>query len=130
VLHILFGAALIGHGLGHIMGFLAAWTRIPMAFTDAPWLFSKGVTVASKTGRIWGLLWLLVLATTVASGVAVMAFADWWRPLAVASAVASLVVIVPWWRAAKPARNAVLFDIVVLLALAPSWGATIAGTAR
>jgi hypothetical protein len=38
MLRIIVSLAFIGHGLGHVTGFLSARTRSPAGFTDAPWI--------------------------------------------------------------------------------------------
>ena len=117
MLRIIVALVLIAHGLGHSMGVLAAWTPIPSGLTNRPWLFSGGVLLDSGTGRVWSLIWLAALLVTTAGGVGLLLQQDWWRTVAVAGAVLSLVAIVPWlavlslvasvpWLAAMPPVSA------------------------
>jgi len=110
---------LIAHGLGHSMGMLAAWTAIPSGLTNRPWLFSNGVLLDSGLGRVWGLLWLAALLITTAGGMGLLLHQDWWRTVAVAGALLSLVAIVPWLAAMPPfsAFGAVVVDLLVLALL-------------
>ena len=53
--------ALLGHGAGHVMGFLAAWTKLPMGFVDQPWVFGGDIMIQTAIGRVFGLVWLVAL---------------------------------------------------------------------
>lgn len=115
---------LLAHGIGHIMGFLAAWTTVPMGFTDRPWLFSDTITVESAVGRAFGLLWLVAMIAFLGAAFGLIGHQVWWRPLLIAAAVISLAAILPWWNTvtAGPRFGAVLVDLVILIALLPPWG--------
>ncbi len=120
----LLAIALIGHGIGHVMGFLAAWTKLPMGFSKVPWVLPGGFTINSAVGRAFGLLWLVAMIGFIGAGLGVLGIAvqqDWWRPLALASAVISLVAIVPWWNTVGPKLGPLLFDLIVLAGLL-FWG--------
>lgn len=115
---------LLAHGVGHMMGFLAAWTTIPMGFNTNPWLLSSHVTVQSAVGRAFGLLWLVALVGFVGATIGLITDQGWWRGLAIAAAFISLVAIVPWWNTVTPGSRlgAVLVDVVIIAALLPAWG--------
>lgn len=115
---------LLAHGIGHIMGFLAAWTTVPMGFTDRPWLFSDTITVESAVGRAFGLLWLVAMIAFLGAAFGLIGHQVWWRPLLIAAAVISLAAILPWWNTvtAGPRFGAVLVDLAILIALLPPWG--------
>jgi hypothetical protein len=119
MVRIIVALVLIAHGIGHSMGVVAAWTTIPSGLTNRPWLFSGGVLLDSGMGRVWGVLWLAALLVTTAGGVGLLLQQDWWRGVAVAGAVLSLVAIVPWLAAMPPvsAFGAVAVDILVLAIL-------------
>ncbi len=127
MLRIIVALMIIGHGIGHIMGFLAAWTRVPMGFTDRPWIFSSGVTIGSALGRAFGLLWLVAMVATVASGIGLLIRADWWPPLAIVGSIISLLVIAPWWNTVAPGPRfwASLVDLIILAALLLPWRETV-----
>jgi hypothetical protein len=110
---------LIGHGLAHISGVLAAWTSADVGFKDNPWIFSSGVRLCSGIGRVWGLIWLLAGIVLAGSGVGLILRQAWWLDLALLGSVLSLVAIVPWWKAAPPgAKIGVAFDLLLIIALA------------
>jgi hypothetical protein len=115
---------LLAHGIGHIMGFLAAWTTVPMGFTDRPWLFSDTITVESAVGRAFGLLWLVAMIAFLGAVFGLIGHQVWWRPLLIAAAVISLAAILPWWNTVTAGARfgAVLVDLVILIALLPPWG--------
>lgn len=88
----LFGGFLVIHGVGHAAGL---------------WMGN----------RIFAAVWLVGLAGFVAAGLAFLGVVvprEWWRALAVASAVVSLVAVVPWWRSVP---QAFIADAGVLMAV-------------
>jgi hypothetical protein len=115
---------LIAHGIGHAMGFMAAWTTIPSGLTTGHWLFSDGVTMNSAVGRAFGLLWLVGLVAFMGSGFGLLMGAAWWQPLAIAASVISLVAIVPWLNVMPmgSAFGAVAVDVITLVVLLTPWG--------
>jgi hypothetical protein len=115
---------LLAHGVGHIMGFLAAWTDVPMGFNNRPWLLSQGVTIDGGVGRAFGLLWLVALIAFVGGALGLVGHQDWARPLLVAAAFISLIAILPWWNTvtAGARTGAILVDLAVIFALLPPWG--------
>ena len=119
MLRIVFALPLLGHGLAHLSGFLAAWTGANTGFPDKPWIFSSAVYLNSPVGKVFGLLWLLSLTGLAGSGLGILLRQEWWPVLAMAGAILSLVVIVPWWQAVPPgAWIGAAFDIIILVILA------------
>jgi hypothetical protein len=114
----------LAHGIGHIMGFMAAWTNIPMGFTDRPSLLSDTLTLESMVGRVFGLLWLVAMVTFLGSVYGLIAHQEWWRVLMIVAAVISLLAILPWWNTVTPGSKigATLVDVVLIATLLPSWG--------
>jgi len=98
--------ALFMHGLAHLSGFFAAWTKAEVGYPARPALFSKKVMLQSPLGKVFGL-----------------AFGQgWWSGAALAGAGVSLFVILPWLRSVPPgAWFGAVFDVVILLALALPW---------
>jgi len=110
------GIPLIFHGLAHVSGFLASWTRAEVGYAAEGWVLPGRVTLQSGVGRGFGLLWLVAMAGLVASGAGLLTGQSWWRPLAGASAAVSLAAIVPWWNTVPPgARIGAAFDVGVIL---------------
>ncbi len=118
MLKIINGLALIAHGIGHIMGFMASWTTVPMGFSHDPWVLSSNVTLESVIGRIFGLVWLVAMLGSMIAGYGLLSGQAWWRTLAIVSAVVSLAVIVPWWNTVNVGPKwGALFDVAVLVVL-------------
>jgi hypothetical protein len=111
------------HGIGHIMPTVASWfpglTQWPR-FAGTSWLF-VGKSIASPIGVIFGLFALAVLVSFLVGVYGSWTQQAWARLVLIASAVASIVVIVPWvnvW----PQGNvfgALLVDALVLVVLLP-----------
>lgn len=111
-------ATFIIHGLAHLSGFTTAWTSKNAGFKDEPWLFSQGITLHTRTGKAFGLLWLLAAFLLIASGIGLLLRGPWWPTLALIGSVASLVAIVPWWRAVVPgAKVGAAFDLLTIAVL-------------
>ena len=114
---------LLAHGVGHVMGFLAAWTKLPMGFVDRPWVFGGDVKIQTAIGRVFGLVWLVALVGFVGAGIGLLFQREWWSTLAIASSVVSILVIVPWWNTVTPSARLwpLLVDVLVLAALLGPW---------
>jgi hypothetical protein len=122
MLHFIVIAAFILHGLAHLSGFMAAWTRNSSGFSDRPMMLSTGVTLHSGVGHVFGLLWLVAAICSVGAGIGLAAQQPWWLILAVAQAIVSLIVIVPWWNTVVAgAKVGAVFDVIVLIALLLPW---------
>jgi hypothetical protein len=110
------------HGLAHISGFFAAWTKADVDYTKNPWVFSKGVMLNSPTGKVFGILWLVAAVALAASGFGLAFGGAWWPGTAVLGAAVSLLVILPWLQSVPPGAWAgAAFDAFILLGLAPPW---------
>ena len=122
ILSIILIAAFLMHGLAHLSGFFAAWTRRDAGFSQNPWLFSKGLMLKSNLGRVFGLLWLVAAIVLVWSGLSLLFRTGMWPLLPITGALLSLLVIVPWWNTIPPgAKVGAIFDLLILLALLPPW---------
>ena len=122
MLHFIVIAAVIPHGLAHVSGFMASWTRNSSGFSDRPWVLSMAVTLHSGVGHIFGLLWLVAAICSVGAGIGLAAQQAWWPILAVAQAIASLIAIVPWWNTVVAgAKASAVFVVIVLIALLLPW---------
>ncbi len=116
--------AVLMHGLGHVMGPLAAWLGVDVGFSDAPWIFGGETRFDSGVGKFWGLLWLLALVGFVAAVIILLSGQTWWHCVLVPAAFLSLIAILPWWNTVVPGARygAVLMDLAILVALLPAWG--------
>jgi hypothetical protein len=108
---------LIAHGLAHLSGLLAPFTRRDLGFAEQPWAFAHGITLHSAVGRACGLLWLAAALGLVGSGLGLLLGQIWWAAVAFAAALLSLIVILIWWKAVPlGARVGAAFDLAILLA--------------
>lgn len=96
----LFGSFLILHGLGHTAGFFVG-------------------------NRTFGVLWLLGLVGFVPAGLAFLGVwvpREWWRPLAVGSALVSIAIILVFWPPSLgPMLNALVANVGILAILWLHW---------
>jgi hypothetical protein len=132
MLKIVIAIVLLMHGVGHIMGIFAAWTTVPMGFSNNSWILSGSVTITSPIGRAFSLLWLAATLITVAAGWGLLTNQEWWRPLAIAGAILSLVVFIPWATVAPSGSvvGAIAVDVLVLIALLGPWQEQVVRTLR
>lgn len=80
-------------------------------------------TLDSSVGMAWGLLWGVAMIFLVGSGLGVLLGEEWWRFLAIAGSVISIVAVVPWWESVVAgAKAGVALDVAVLLVLVLPWG--------
>lgn len=108
---------LFGHGIGHITGLLAAFTKAG-GFSDRPWIFSPRIHLQSGIGRIFGILWLVAMLSLAASGIGVILGQGWWVIMAVGGSIISLVVILPFWNTVVlGAKVGAALDILTLVVL-------------
>ena len=120
LLHILIAAALLVHGLSHVVWFLAAWTPYKLGVVDGPWVLPGDVTLTGVVGRIIGLLALVAMALLMIAGVALLASEEWWRGAARMGVFSSLIVVLPWWPRIphRIGLQAIIVDIVLLFIIA------------
>jgi hypothetical protein len=132
MLRIIIALILLAYGVGHVMGMLGAWTSIPSGLSSGHWLLSSTVTIDSALGRAFSLLWLLAMIGTVSAALGLLFQQAWWQPLAVASAILSLVAIGPWLNVMPvgSAIGAVLVDVIVLVGLLGPWHESLAHALR
>jgi hypothetical protein len=101
-LRIIIAVVLFLHGIGHIMGVIPALRPTEVkGWNSRSWLLTPllGETVSRVLS---GVLFIVALAGFVASGLALLGWLvphEWWRTLAVVSAVVSLVTVVLFWNA-------------------------------
>jgi hypothetical protein len=130
MLRYILATLLILHGLGHVMGFVAAWVpSADMGFTGAPSILWSEATVEGTVGKAFGVLWLVALVASVGAGYGLIFGYAWWRTLAIASALISLAAIVPWLNSVPPGAKfgGVLVDLLLLVILLVPWGEPLSG---
>ena len=108
------------HGIGHVIWFLAAWTRVRTGFGEGRWILPGDVTIRSPLGKLWGLVALLVMLLFVAAALALLSGSLTWRSLANTGVILSLGIVAPWARQAPgwSAINAIIADLVLLILVA------------
>ena len=127
VLQYLAALMLLGHGLGHLVGVLPAWTSINPGGEDKPWILPGGHMMNSTVGKIWGVFWIAAMVLFVISSAGVFMDRHWWRQWAIIGSVVSIVAIVPWWNTVVVgAKAGVALDVAILLVLLLPWGEKIA----
>jgi hypothetical protein len=111
---------LAGHGLIHLMGFLAYFpiTELPMMPYKTAVL--GGRLELGKGGmRLYAVLWLLSMIGFIAAAIGMLASWSYWAPLLLVSAIISLVACTLDW---KNAYMGVVLDVVVILAMLVIFG--------
>ena len=67
---------------------------------------------------MFGLIWLLAALGLVAGGLGLALKMDWWDDVAFAGAIASITVVVIWWKAVPVgARVGLLFNLLLIVFL-------------
>lgn len=123
ILTIVLVLTLLGHGIGHVMGFLASWTNLPMGFTQSSWIFTKDILIQSHVGKAFGILWLVSMVAFIASAIGLFSGQSWWTTVAIIASFLSLLAFIPWWNTFTPGSKqaAVLVDVVVIAVLLGPW---------
>ena len=114
---------LIAHGIGHFMGILSAiGVRLTPKSSSRSWLFTNlvGDTGARAIGVV---IWLSALLGFLGAGMSLLGWffpQNLWQPLAIVSAIISLIGLVFFWNAFATILNkvgALGVDVAVLGAL-------------
>lgn len=117
MLRILIVLILGAHGIGHSIGVVGGWAQSAWGGSSTSWLLSP--VLGRATGIVEGGLWLLPgIGFVVAAGMLV-GNVELWRPVALASATMSLLVIAlfPGQLPAGSTVGAVAVNAAVLLGL-------------
>jgi hypothetical protein len=97
---IVFGVVLIAHGIGHTLGVIPLFLKVPESWNTRSWLLSGRVDDGLVTA-IAVVLWLACVAGFALAGLGVLDLivpTSWWRPLAVGFSVLSLVTLGLFWQ--------------------------------
>jgi hypothetical protein len=109
-------AIIVGaHGIGHILFLVPLLGIADWGQSTQSWLLGAG----SPARIIGSLLWLVATAGFVAVAVGILGETTWWRPLAVVSAIVSLIGLIVFWTmpTASSAIFALLFNAIVIASL-------------
>jgi hypothetical protein len=116
-------AVLVANGLGHAMAPQSAFVP-PGAFPRGAHMVATGMTITSPGGRALSLLWLVPLVGFLVGTYGLWTGETWWRPVLAASAVVSIVAVLPWWRVMPTISylGALAVDLLVLVGILTPWG--------
>ena len=104
------------HGAAHLAGFAESWQLSTTETTPYKTTVMSGRVDLGATGiRAAGVLWLLAALAFGLVTVGVMMNAPWWVPVAIATAVASLVLCLVWW---PESRIGVPINVALIVTLA------------
>ena len=128
-----FAIFVILHGLVHLWFVVLSQELIEvtpeMGWTPHSWLFT-GVLGDAATRWLVTIISVALALTFLVGGIALLARADWWRPLVIGSAIASAVLIVVYWDGGtrllvEKGLIGFLIDVAILvLLLVFGWPAT------
>jgi hypothetical protein len=96
---LIFGAVVVAHGIGHVLGVLPLFLHVSTSWNTRSWLLSGRLPERSVTA-IAVALWLACAVGLVLAGLGVLGLivpASWWRPLAAGFSVLSLVTLGLFW---------------------------------
>lgn len=105
------------HGVGHSIGVVGGWAGSAWGGSSESWLLTP--VLGRAAGIVEGVLWLLPTVGFVAAAGLMFGGSELWRPVAVASAVASLgaIALFPAQLPTGSLVGAVAVDIAVLVGL-------------
>lgn len=112
VLRVGFALLLAAHGVAHLPGFVSAWRLAPIA--ELPYhtdVLAGHLHVGDGGMRAIGALWLLAALAFLAASLGTLLRQAWWEPVALVTALASLLLCALEWPAARfgvPVNVAVL----------------------
>ena len=99
------------HGLAHLVSFVEAWRLIPEGFPYKTTVLAGRVDLGDTGIRIAGVLWLFVALAFAATAIGAIVNATWWVPVALGTAVVSLLLSSAEW---PDTRVGVLIDLAIL----------------
>jgi hypothetical protein len=111
------------HGIGHIICILPALgLDASPTWNSYSWLLTNAI--GQKAANVVGIvIWLAAVVGFILAGLALLGWGmpyAWWRPLAIVSAVISLIGVILFWNAFASWFNkagAITVDVAVLVAL-------------
>ena len=105
------------HGVGHLIGVVGGWANSAWGGSGESWLLTPAL--GRSAAVLEGLLWLLPAIGFIGAALALVGGQEVWRTLAIASAVASLVVIglFPQQLPAGSMVGAIVVNVAVIVGL-------------
>lgn len=125
---IVFGVVLIAHGIGHTLGVMPLFLKVPESWNTRSWLLS-GRLDAGVVTAIAVVLWLVCTVGFIVAGLGILDLivpTSWWRPLAVGLSIVSLVTLGLFWQGFPvliPNKvGAIAVDVVLIVGIVfASW---------
>lgn len=111
MIRIVIGLLLVIHGFAH-WHITTAWNSQP---TEVSWLLRNLGLDQAAIHSLGTVLWVVTLLAFIATGFVLFSGLSWWRPLAMASALISLLTIALYWQPNMVIGAAV--DVGTLVAL-------------
>lgn len=97
---VFFGVFIILHGLVHMWYFTLSQKLVTfqadMGWTGKSWLFTNALG-DTATRSLAGLLYALATIVFAVGGIGFMIQQDWWRPVAIGSAIFSSAILILFW---------------------------------
>jgi hypothetical protein len=115
-IRIFIGIVILFHGAGHVLFLVPALGGVSWGQSTRSWLLTSllGDGAAHALGAV---IWLAVIAGYLAGLVGYFARWDWWPPLLVGASMLSALGLLVYWSGTSPVISALLFDLVVVIAL-------------
>ena len=121
---IVIAVVLLAHGIGHSLGLFPAFGLAKTKqCTDHSWLLTNfiGESAARRFGVV---LWLAAMFGFIGAALGFYGIQEWWRSLAIASAIVSLAGLALYWNAFPSLINkigAIAIDVIILARLWAHW---------
>ncbi|NLF13036.1 MAG: hypothetical protein GX597_14710 [Anaerolineaceae bacterium] len=117
---VVLGLVIAAHGIGHMFFLVPTLGLAQWGFAGRSWLLSGNVpdTLIKIVGSI---LWVLAIAGFVAAAGGLWSQQAWWRGIAMASSIVSLLGLALFVQPTQPFVSAAVLDIVILVALILRW---------
>jgi hypothetical protein len=112
ILPFVFSLVIVGHGLIHLLGFVAYYPLRAVPELAYKTTFLDGRLELGHTGtRLYSIVWLLVAVAFVVVGVGWFANSTWVRPFLIGVTLVSLVITIMDYR---PAMSGIVIDLLIL----------------
>jgi hypothetical protein len=110
--------AVLGHGVGHVLFMPVLAASMKLDASGHSWLLT-GVLGDGPTRLLASLVGAALVAVFTVTAGGILLQTTWWRPLAVAAAIASVALVVLLWDGLPtgPAAAALAFDAAIVVAL-------------
>ncbi|MFX1253242.1 MAG: hypothetical protein ACFFCZ_16660 [Promethearchaeota archaeon] len=95
---VIYAIAMVLHGIGHIIGVIAVSEVIKFeGFTNESWLLTGRLGIRGTALRVLAVFWIIPIIGFIAVAWGIWFGLVWWRLLAGAMTVLSVILFVLWW---------------------------------